>query len=73
MREQDFKNIIDGFVNIPAQFSVIIQLLRIIRKVTEGGKKILWSSMMYLCIEFLVFPILKGHGKTEQYAARHLQ
>lgn len=32
MHEQDFKNIRDGFTNTPAQCSVIIQVLRITRK-----------------------------------------
>lgn len=75
MHEQDFKNIRDGFINTPAQCSVIIQVLRITRKLMEGGDttQTLWSSMMYLCTEFSVFPTLKRHWKTEQYADRHLQ
>lgn len=39
MHEQDLRNIIDGFIITPAQCSVIIQVLRISRKVTEAKKK----------------------------------
>lgn len=39
MREQDFKNILDGFINISAKCSLIIRVVRIIMKVTEGRTK----------------------------------
>lgn len=60
MHEQSFKNILDGFINTPAQLSVIMEVLQIFRKAIERKKKILWRTMVYLCIKLLVFPILKG-------------
>lgn len=68
MHEQDFKNILDGFINISAQRSVILQVLKIIRKVTEGRTKTqnivkLHGVPLYW---ILGLPILKGQWKTEQ-------